>query len=58
MKEAQSEGSTLEPFDVIRKRPYTYAKGSPRKESLGKALITMIAMDLQPLSIITDAGFV
>ncbi len=54
VKEAQSEGSTLQPtlFEDIRKNPDTYAKGSPMKESLDKALITMIAMDLQPLSIV------
>ncbi|XP_034475471.1 zinc finger BED domain-containing protein 1-like [Drosophila innubila] len=42
-------------FDTTRQKKYE--RGSSRKISLDKALIGMIATDLQPFRIVEDAGF-
>ncbi len=42
---------------VLEKEKEKYQKGSQRKNHLDDTLVTMIAQDLQPLSVVADAGF-
>ena len=43
--------------EVLFKRTEKYTRGSQRKEQLDEALVTLIARDMQPLSLVEDKGF-
>ena len=43
---------------MVQAKTDKYKKGSARKEELDDGLVTMIAQDLQPLSIVKDDGFI
>ncbi len=59
LKDLQEKAKHAQPtlHQVLDKTADKYPRGSTRKQQLDDTLITMIAQDLQPVSIVEDAGF-
>ncbi len=54
-KEAASQPTLQE---VLGQNKQKYERGSQRKQELDDSLVTLVAQDLQPLSMVSDSGFV
>ncbi len=51
------KGSQPTIAQALKRETETYHKESSRKKALDDALMEMIAADLNPISMVTDAGF-
>ena len=60
LKEFREKAKNTQPTlqAVLDKKTDKYPKDSTRKRQLDDALVTFVAQDLQPLSVVNDAGFV